>query len=142
MTAIDATSITVQTTVKAPVSTVWSLWTLPEHITQWCSGSEDWHTPRAENDLQVGGRFLSRMEAKDGSFGFDFTGTYTDVVPNQRICYTIDDGRTVEVLFEVEGDNTLVTTTFEAEKTNPAEMQRAGWQTISDNFKQYAESQA
>ena len=140
MTAAASTKITVQGTVKAPVANVWKLWTTPEHIIQWNSASDDWHTPRAENDLRVGGKFLSRMEAKDGSFGFDFAGVYDEVVTNQRIAYTMEDGRKVEIDFKEHGDETHVVTVFDAESENPIEMQRDGWQAILDNFKKYAES--
>lgn len=140
MDASNKTRITVEATVNAPAEKVWEFWTKPEHITQWNSASPDWHTPRSENDVRVGGKFSARMEAKDGSFGFDFGGTYDEVVPNQRLAYTIGDGRKVEVDFKANGDNTLVTETFEAEGMNPVEMQRGGWQAILDNFKRYTES--
>lgn len=140
MDASNKTRITVEATVNAPAEKVWEFWTKPEHITQWNSASPDWHTPRSENDVRVGGKFNARMEAKDGSFGFDFGGTYDEVVPNQRLAYTIGDGRKVEVDFKANGDNTLVTETFEAEGMNPVEMQRGGWQAILDNFKRYTES--
>ena len=140
METTNATSITIQATINAPIEKVWEFWSLPEHITQWCSASDDWHTPRAENDLRTGGTFNSRMEAKDGSFGFDFGGMYDDVVINERIAYTIGDGRKVDITFTSNGDTTHVVETFEAEGTNPAEMQRAGWQAILDNFKKYVEA--
>src|SRR5436190_3305443 len=104
METAQSTRITIETTVKAPVEKVWSFWTKPEHITKWNNASDDWHTPFAENDLRVGGRFLSRMEAKDGSFGFDFTGVYTEVKTNQLISYTIGDGRKVKVTFDIDGN--------------------------------------
>lgn len=126
--------------VNAPADKVWELWTEPEHITKWNNASEDWHTTRAENDLHVGGKFLSRMEAKDGSAGFDFEGTYTQVKTNEAIVYTIADGRKVEVTFTSAGDATKVVETFEAENENPIEMQRGGWQAILDSFKKYAEA--
>lgn len=129
--------ITVETTVQAPVEKVWEYWTEPTHITKWNSASEDWHTPIAENDLQVGGKFLSRMEAKDGSFGFDFGGVYDDVRLNEGIAYTLEDGRKVTINFIRQGDETKVIETFDAENTNPIEMQEAGWQAILDNFKKY-----
>jgi uncharacterized protein YndB with AHSA1/START domain len=132
--------ITVQATVQAPVAKVWECWTEPQHITKWNSASDDWHTPRAENDLRVGGKFLSRMEAKDGSFGFDFGGVYDDVQLRERISYTMDDGRRVDVTFAGQGDRTTVTETFDAEQTNSVEMQQGGWQAILDNFKRYVES--
>ena len=136
----QAKTITVENTVKAPVEKVWQFWTLPEHITKWNNASDDWHTPFAENDLKTGGKFLSRMEAKDGSFGFDFGGVYDDVKINQVIAYTIGDGRKVKINFSPNGDETKIVETFEAENTNSIEMQRGGWQSILDNFKKYAET--
>lgn len=134
------TIITVLNTVNAPVEKVWKYWTSPEHITHWNNASEDWHTPRAENDLRAGGKFLSRMEAKDGSFGFDFWGIYDEVKTNERIAYTMGDGRKATIVF-VQGKNqTAITTTFEAEDVNSVELQRGGWQAILDNFKKYTES--
>ncbi len=109
---------------------------------QWNNASDDWHTPKATNDLRVGGAFASRMEAKDGSVGFDFGGTYTKVMPHALIAYVMDDDRAVSVIFEQRGKATQITETFEAEKTNSAEMQRQGWQAILDNFKKYAETHA
>ena len=129
--------IIVETTVQAPVEKVWEYWTEPTHITKWNTASEEWHTPFAENDLQVGGRFLSRMEAKDGSFGFDFGGVYDDVRLNEGIAYTLEDGRKVTINFIRQGNETKVIETFDAENTNPIEMQEAGWQAILDNFKKY-----
>jgi uncharacterized protein YndB with AHSA1/START domain len=131
--------ITVEATISAPVSKVWEAWTLPEHITKWYFASEDWHAPYAENDLRPGGKFTTRMEAKDGSFGFDFGGIYDEVKHNEAISYTLGDGRTVSILFTAAGDQTTVTETFEAEGQNPIEMQRGGWQAILNNFKKYAE---
>lgn len=141
METASKTNITVENTIAAPVETVWELWTTPEHITKWNTASDDWHSPFAENDLRVGGKFLSRMEAKDGSFGFDFSGVYDEVKTNELIAYTLDDGRKVHITFTGEGNETKVTTTFEAESANPVEMQQAGWQSIADNFKKYAEAQ-
>jgi uncharacterized protein YndB with AHSA1/START domain len=120
---------------------VWKYYTEPAHITQWNAASDDWHCPRAENDLRVGGRFSSRMEARDGSMGFDFGGTYNAVLPNQRFAYTMDDGRTAEVGFTRDGNDTKVTVSFDAESENPVEMQRGGWQAILDRFQAYAEKQ-
>jgi uncharacterized protein YndB with AHSA1/START domain len=134
------TTITVQSNVKAPVEKVWQLWSLPEHITKWNNASDDWHTPSATNDLRTGGIFTARMEAKDGSFGFDFGGTYDEVKEHEVIAYTMGDGRKVKVTFSPEGDGTKVVETFDAENTHSIEMQRGGWQAILDNFKKYAES--
>ncbi len=137
---MNTTKITVQTSVHAPLETVWNSWTQPEHITKWNTASEDWHTPHAENDLRVGGTFSARMEAKDGSTGFDFAGIYTDVVPMKRIAYKLGDDRTVEIMFEEEGDHVKVIETFDTEDENSAELQKQGWQAIMDNFKKYTES--
>lgn len=132
-------TITIKTTVNAPVETVWKYWTEPEHIKKWNNASEDWHTTAAENDLRVGGKFLSRMEAKDGSFGFDFAGIYDEVKLYEVISYTIADGRKVKITFVCGEKKTEVTETFEAESTHPIEMQQGGWQAILDNFKKYTE---
>lgn len=137
-----ANMITVETTVDAPAEKVWEYWTKPEHITKWSYASDDWHTPFAENDLRKGGKFSSRMEAKDGSLGFDFGGVYDEVKTNELIAYTLGDGRKVEVIFSPAGNKTKVVETFEAETENPVEMQKGGWQAIMDNFKKYAESKS
>ena len=131
--------ITVKSSVNQPAEKVWTLWTEPKHIVKWNTPDKTWHTTRAENDLRAGGRFLSRMEAKDGSFGFDFEGTYDEVVPQKRIAYTLTDGRKAEVDFRETGGATEITTVFDPENTNPIDMQRDGWQAILDNFKSYAE---
>jgi len=133
-------TVTIENTINAPVEKVWEYWTKPEHIIKWNNASDDWHTPRAENDLRVGGSFVARMEAKDGSMGFDFGGTYDDVKSNEYIEYTIGDGRKVKVNFTPGGGTTKVVESFEAENTHPVEMQRAGWQSILDNFKKYTEN--
>lgn len=134
------TKITIETTVHAPVEKVWECWTLPEHIMRWNNASDDWHTTKAENDLKTGGKFVSRMEAKDGSTGFDFGGTYDEVKTHERIAYTMGEGRKVAVIFTPAGGGTKIVETFEAETQNPEEMQRSGWQSILNNFKKYAES--
>ncbi|PGY08005.1 Uncharacterized conserved protein YndB, AHSA1/START domain [Bacillus sp. OV166] len=139
MTTGNNEKITVKATVHAPVEKVWEYWTEPKHITKWNNASEDWHTPIAENDLTVGGKFLTRMEAKDGSFGFDFGGIYDEVKLNEVISYTMGDGRKVNITFKGQGNETQVIETFDAETTNPIEMQQAGWQSILDNFKKYSE---
>ncbi|GIP36480.1 SRPBCC family protein [Paenibacillus sp. J2TS4] len=123
-------TITVETTVHASVGEVWEYWTEPQHITKWCNASDDWHAPNAENDLRVGGRFLTRMEAKDGSFGFDFGGVYDEVRLNEFISYTMEDGRKVAITFISQENDTKVIEAFEAETTNSIEMQEAGWQAI------------
>jgi len=134
------TQITVRATINAPIEKVWKFWTTPEHIIQWNNAADDWHTPRAENDLRVGGKFLSRMEAKDGSIGFDFGGMYQTVKTNKLIEYVMGDGRKVKIEFTNNGNETNVVETFEAEETNSIEMQRGGWQAILDNFKRYTEA--
>ncbi|OAS14890.1 SRPBCC family protein [Paenibacillus oryzisoli] len=133
-------TITVETTVGAPAEQVWELWTEPQHITKWSFASDEWHAPNAENDLRVGGKFLTRMEAKDGSFGFDFGGIYDDVRLHEYISYTLGDGRKVEITFIRQDNETKVVETFEPETSNPVEMQKAGWQAFLDNFKKYSES--
>jgi len=140
METANSTAITVQTTVNAPVEKVWKFWTEPGHIIHWNNASDDWHTPRAENDLRVGGKFSARMEAKDGSFGFDFGGDYTNVVEHKTIEYILGDGRKVKIDFSSEGNTTKVVETFDAENTHPIEVQRGGWQAILDNFKKYTET--
>lgn len=140
METMNKTVITVEATVNAPVEKVWEYWSNPQHITQWCNASNDWHAPRAENDLRTGGKFSTRMEAKDGSFGFDFGGQYDEVKTNELITYTMDDGRKVKINFTALGDTTEVVESFEAEDENPVEMQRGGWQSILDNFKNYTEA--
>ena len=133
-------TITVQALINAPLEKVWKLWTAPEHVMKWNNASDDWHTPRAENDLRPGGKFLCRMEAKDGSAGFDFVGTYDEVKMNEVIAYTMEDGRKVRVTFTKNNTGTKVVETFDPEGTNPIEMQRDGWQAILNNFKKYAEA--
>jgi uncharacterized protein YndB with AHSA1/START domain len=142
MNTTNQVNITIEAIVNAAVETVWNAWTSPEHIVKWNNASEDWHTPRVENDLRTGGKFLSRMEAKDGSFGFDFAGVYDEVKTNELIAYTLGDDRKVSITFTGNGNTTKIIETFEAESTNPIEMQKGGWQAILDNFKKYAESLA
>ena len=134
-------SITVTTTVAVSPELAWAYWTEPQHITQWNQASDDWHTPSAEQDLRVGGSFSSRMESRDGKFGFDFGGVYDAVEPYRLIAYTIGDGRKVTVLFEGVHVGTKITETFEAEAENSIELQRAGWQAIMDSYKRYVEMQ-
>ncbi len=135
-----STRITVSAVVNKPAGHVWTCWTEPAHIMQWNAASDDWHCPKATNDLRKGGAFSSTMAARDGSFSFDFAGVYDDVQLNKRIAYTMADGRTCEVLFAEEGGGTCLTESFDAETMNPVEMQRAGWQAILDRFKAHAES--
>ncbi len=132
--------LTVESLVNVPESKAWALWTDPEHIVNWNTPSDDWHTTKATNDLQVGGRFSSSMAAKDGSFGFDFSGIYTKIRLHQTIAYTLDDGRTAETTFTKKGDQTFISTRFDAENQNSIEMQQGGWQAILNNFKNYAEN--
>lgn len=140
--SIEKQAVVVEVTVTASIEKVWQYWTEPEHITGWNFASNDWQCPSATNDLRVGGVFSARMEAKDGSSGFDFSGTYTEVVPYERIAYVMagEDARTVDVTFTDVGHGILVTETFETETENPIDMQRAGWQAILDNFKHYVEN--
>jgi uncharacterized protein YndB with AHSA1/START domain len=130
-------AITVSAIIDAPVQKVWESWTAPEHIIHWNNASPDWHTPRAENDLRAGGKFLSRMESRDGSMGFNFEGEYFNVEPLKLIEYVLADDRKIKVYFEPDGDKTKITEVFDAETENPVEMQQAGWQAILDNFKKY-----
>jgi uncharacterized protein YndB with AHSA1/START domain len=131
--------ITIKTIINSSIEAVWRCWTEPEHIKKWNNASEDWHTTVAENDLRTGGKFLSRMEAKDGSFGFDFGGIYDEVKLHDVIAYTLDDERKVSITFISHENKTEVTETFEAESENSIEMQQNGWQSILDNFKRYTE---
>lgn len=135
----NKTSITLSVDIDANLETVWNKFTLPEHIIHWNFASDDWCSPKAENDLRVGGKFHSRMEAKDGSFGFDFEGTYLQVKPMELIEYILADERKVKILFETKEHQTLITETFDAENENPIEMQKMGWQAILNNFKKYVE---
>ncbi len=132
--------ITVETNVQAPVADIWKAYTTPEDIKQWNTASEDWHTTQARVDLRVGGEFSSRMEAKDGSFGFDFAGTYTKIVPNELIEYTFGD-RLGIVAFVATENGVTVSVTFDAESENDVEQQRQGWQAILDNFAKHVEAQ-
>lgn len=140
MQTATATPITVRNTINAPVEKVWRYWSEPQHITQWCQASDDWHAPYADNDLREGGNFKTTMAAKDGSFSFDFGGVYDKVDEHKTIEYTLGDGRKVKISFETEGNTTHVTETFDAESTHSLEMQQTGWQAILDNFKKYTES--
>ncbi len=134
------TKITVETTIAKNVDKVWSFYNTPAHIMKWNFASDDWQCPRSEVDLRIGGKMNSRMEAKDGSFGFDFEGTYDEVVPQKKVAYSMSDGRKVVTTFETLGSKTKVTTVFDAENEHPVDFQKAGWQAILENFKKYAES--
>jgi uncharacterized protein YndB with AHSA1/START domain len=139
--------ITVQAVVNAPIEKVWECWTQPEHIKGWAFAG-DWKTPLAENDLKAGGRFKTRMESADGSEGFDLTGTYTAVEPSKLIEYDMDasegeeERRHVKTVFEQTPEGVKVTQTFDPENINSEEFQKAGWQSILDNFKSYTENLA
>ena len=134
------TLINMQVDVEQPVDKVWECWTKPEHITKWNFASDDWHSPQATNDLRPGGQFSARMEAKDGSVGFDFGGIYDAVEEFEYIEYTLGDSRKVKINFTPEGSHTTIVESFEAEETHSIELQRTGWQAILDNFKKYVES--
>lgn len=132
--------ITIEATVNAPIETVWDVWNKPEHITRWAFASQDWEAPHAENDLRTGGSFKTRMQAKDGSEGFDFEGVYTNVEDEKLIEYDMPDGRHVKITFEKTPEGVKITETFDPESKNSEDLQRAGWQAILDNFKKYTES--
>jgi len=136
----ERTKITVTASVNAPVETVWKRWNTPADIMQWNFADPSWHAPASENDLRVGGKFKNRMEAKDGSFGFDFEGTYDVVEPYKEITYTMADGRQATTPFNLQNGKTQVQTTFDAETENDPEFQKQGWQAILDNFVKYVES--
>ena len=132
-------TITVQTLISAPISIVWERYTQPEHITQWNFADPSWHCPAATNDMQVGGKYFARMEAKDGSFGFDFEAVYTEIKPFKSFTYEFG-GRLATVDFTEINSQTEVTVTFDPEQENPIDLQKSGWQSILDNFKNYTES--
>lgn len=134
-----ATKINVKTTINAPISKVWESWTNPIHIIHWNHASDDWHTPKAENDLRVDGKFSYIMAAKDGSFSFDFWGVYTQIIKYKIIAITLGDDRNLEITFTADSDFTHVSETFDAEDENSVELQQTGWQAILDNFKKYTE---
>lgn len=131
--------ITVQTIVKAPAAKVWEVWTAPHHIKNWNTASEEWHTTKVDNNPVPGGGFSWRMEAKDGSFCFDFEGVYKEVIPYHTIRYNLADGRNVVVQFKEAGTETVITETFEPENENDVALQKMGWQAILNNFKKYTE---
>ncbi len=133
------TKLNIQAMINAPIAKAWECYTQPEHIIHWNFADESWHCPSAENDLRTGGKFKSRMEAKDKSFGFDFEGIYEAVEIENYLCYVLQDERKVKVRFEPNESNTKVKIQFDAENENPLELQQGGWQAILDNFKKYAE---
>ncbi|MBH2003827.1 MAG: SRPBCC family protein [Sphingobacteriia bacterium] len=136
---MSTTKITVEATINAEPKKVWDYWTVPTHITKWNFASDDWQCPKAENDLKPGGTYFARMEAKDGSFGFDFEAVYDEVIDGQKITYTMGDGRQATTTFEDLDGATTVTTVFDAENSNPIEIQQQGWLAILNNFKKYVE---
>lgn len=131
--------ITVKASLKAPVNKAWEYYTRPAHITQWNFADPSWHCPHATNDLKVGGKYLARMEARDGSFGFDFEATYIEIGLGKNLVYVLDDGRQVSITFDDTGNRTEITIVFDPESENPVAMQQAGWQAILDNFAAYVE---
>jgi uncharacterized protein YndB with AHSA1/START domain len=134
-----STTLIVKTSINASIQKVWAYFTQPTHVMQWNNASPDWHCPAATNDLQVGGKFVYTMAAKDGSFSFDFSGTYNDVLNEELLIITLDDNRKMKVTFASIGDVTEVVEEFEPETQNSIEMQQAGWQAILDNFRKYVE---
>lgn len=131
--------ITVKAELACSTDKAWTYYTDPKHIVNWNFASDDWCCPSAENDLRAGGKYTARMEAKDGSFGFDFGATYDEVIPGKKIIYTIGDGRKAQIDFNDKGKSCEVIVRFEAEGMNPREMQQQGWQAILNNYKKYAE---
>ncbi|MEQ9363939.1 MAG: SRPBCC domain-containing protein, partial [Leptospirales bacterium] len=136
---MEKTKIKIEATIAADRGKTWEHWTAPEHITNWNFASDDWRCPRATNDLRVGGKYFARMEAKDGSFGFDFEATYDEVAEPSQLAFTMPDGRRAITQFEDLDGKTKVTTVFDAESENPVELQKDGWQAILNNFKKYVE---
>ncbi|HWV70078.1 MAG TPA: SRPBCC family protein [Pseudosphingobacterium sp.] len=136
----QVTRVKVEATVNAPVEKVWKTWNTPSDIMQWNTPDPSWHCPSSENDLRVGGKFKNRMEAKDGSFGFDFEGVYDKVALHKEITYTMGDGRKATTLFTAHNGKTTIETTFDAETENDPEFQKQGWQAILDNFIKHTES--
>jgi len=134
--------IMVETPINEPVEKVWEMYTNPTHVMQWNHASDDWHSPSAVNNVQVNGVFSFRMEARDGSAGFDFNGVYTEVVENELLAYTMEDGRRARIEFMPMGNSTHLRVTFDPEQENSAELQKSGWQAILENFKKYAEKNA
>ena len=132
--------ITVHTEIESTIDKVWDSFTNPKHIVKWNNASPDWHTTKAIKNLIIGGKFLYRMEAKDASFGFDFEGTYDNIISNKHIEYTLGDGRKVRVTFKSNNSSILVSQEFEPENENPSELQQTGWQATLSNFKKYTES--
>ena len=136
---MDFKKIKIEITVKKPIEKVWKFWTQPKHITKWNFASDEWHCPKAVNDLKKDGDFSFTMASKDGKISFDLGGVYHKIIKNKQISYALDDGRKVDTHFRDEEKTTKISTVFEAENTNPIEMQKSGWQSILGNFKKYAE---
>lgn len=136
---MNHTKITVEASIAANLHKTWTYYTTPEHITKWNFADSSWHCPSARNDLKVGGLYSVRMEAKDGSVGFDFDAVYTNVVPHKTFTYEFG-GRLATVAFIENTESTTVTVSFDPENENSLELQRAGWQAILNNFKTYTES--
>lgn len=132
--------ITVETFIAESAEHCWKTWVTPEHIEKWNATNDDWHTPKAENDFREGGTFDYRMEAKDGSFGFNLKGEFTHIIKNEAIHYVLEDGRAVELSFQSGTEGTHVKQIFEAETENPIDLQRMGWQAILNNYKNYCEA--
>lgn len=137
---MEATKITIYATISAGTQKVWNYYTQPEHITKWNFASPDWHCPSASNDMRIGGKYTARMEAKDGSFGFEFEATYSEITENQKFVYIMPDGREVSVSINEDNHLTNITVCFDAETENSVELQREGWQAILNNFKNYVEN--
>ncbi len=134
------TVINIEVIINRGIADVWNYYTNPQHIVGWNFAIDDWHCPNATNDLNVGGKYFARMEAKDGSFGFDLIGIYNEIIPNQKLSYILEDQRKVVTTFKDLFGKTQVNTAFEAESTNPKDKQKAGWQSILNNFKKYVEN--
>lgn len=137
---MEKNKITIEATIEASLDKVWEYWTLPQHIVNWNFASNDWHCPKVENDVRTGGRFMAIMASKDGKMSFNFEGVYDKVVEKETIAYSLEDGRTVNIRFQIVGDKIKVIEIFDPENTNSEEMQRAGWQAILNNFKKYVET--
>lgn len=137
---MNTTKITIKAAISANKQKVWEYYTLPEHITKWNFAIDTWHCPHASNDFRIGGKYLARMEAKDGSFGFDYEAVYNEIKTGEKIMYTLADDRKVNIVFNEAHGQTNVTITFDAENQNPIEMQQQGWQSILNNFKKYVET--
>ena len=132
--------VIIQANVSANIKKVWEYYTQPAHITKWNFATDDWMCPDASNDMRIGGKYIARMEAKDGSFGFDFEAVYNEISDGEKFTYVMPDNREVNVIFNQNGDAIEVTVKFDAETENPIELQREGWQSILNNFKKYTET--